>query len=269
MLVQDLQPPSIVEDRGFQNLLKVLDHRYIPPSRRTIMRDNLPALYEKMKMEFTALLKSDAEFCSIMTDIWTSRTTAGFLTATCHFLTKEWEMKSVVLDTSRMEVSHTANNIAAALMKVTDNWGITGKVICAITDNASNMVAAVRSTGWQHSPCFAHTINLIVSNSIAEVPEVGEVIQAAKNIVSFFHRSTKATDKLTTVQSQLNVEHKKLIQHVETRWNSVYYMLECLVEQDSAVRTALCLLNRMILSYQWRRLISSRVSLKSFNRLRK
>lgn len=64
------------------------------------------------------------------------------------------KLKSVVLDTSRMEVSHTADNIAAALLKVIDDWGI--------------------------SQQRSHTINLIVSNSIAEVPELKEVIQSSK-----------------------------------------------------------------------------------------
>ena len=83
-----------------------------------------------------------------------------------------------------------------------------------------------------------------MTNSIAEVLEVEELIQAAKNIISFFHRSIKASEKLEKIQSQLNIEHQKLLQHVETKVNSVFYMLECLVEQDAAVRRTLCLLNR-------------------------
>ena len=243
MIVLDLQPPSIVEDRGFQQLLKIMDHRYIPPCRRSIMRDHIPMLYESAKLGLRDLLK-EATYCSITTDIWTSLTTMSFMTVTCHFLTEKWELKSVVLDTPRIDVSHTAVNLAAVLVRIADEWAITSKVACAITDNANNIVAAIRIAGWEHSPCFAHTINLIVTNSIAEVPEVEELIQASKKIVSFFHWSTKASDKLDKVQTQLNIEHHKLIQHVETRWNSVYYMLELFIEQYIAIRTALCLLDR-------------------------
>ena len=46
MLVTDLQP---VEDKGFQEFLKVVDPKYIPPSRRSIMRDHLPNLYSSAK----------------------------------------------------------------------------------------------------------------------------------------------------------------------------------------------------------------------------
>ena len=244
MLVEDLQPSSIVEDRGFQKFLKVLDLRYIPPSRRSIMRDHIPKIYDEVKEEFKSLLQNEVQFCTITTDLWTSRTTMGFMTVTCHFLTNEWELKSIVLDTPRIDVSHTAENLKAALLTITDDWGITTKISCAITDNANNIVAAIRGTGWQHLPCFAHTINLIVTNSIPEVPEVEQIIQSAKNIISFFHQSSKASDKLQTVQTQQNLQQQKLIQHVETWWNSVFFMLEHLVEQDPAVRTALCLLDR-------------------------
>ena len=51
MLAIDMQPGSIVEDKGFQDFLKVIDPKYIPPSRRTIMRDHLPILYQSAMEE--------------------------------------------------------------------------------------------------------------------------------------------------------------------------------------------------------------------------
>ena len=42
----DIQPGSIVEDKGFQDFLKVIDPKYIPPSCCTIMRDHFPGLYK-------------------------------------------------------------------------------------------------------------------------------------------------------------------------------------------------------------------------------
>lgn len=51
MLVTDLQPASIVEDKSFQVFLKVVDPKYIPPSRRSIMRDHLPSLYSSAKQK--------------------------------------------------------------------------------------------------------------------------------------------------------------------------------------------------------------------------
>ena len=87
-----------------------------------------------------------------------------YVTVTCHFLTDEWELKSVVLETTQIEESHTAENIAPMLTDIANKWNIMEKICCVTTDNANNMVAAVRHNRWNHLPCFAHTLNLIVSN---------------------------------------------------------------------------------------------------------
>ena len=44
----------------------------------------------------------------------------GYVTVTCHFLTDDWELKSVVLETTQIEESHTAENIGATLVAITD-----------------------------------------------------------------------------------------------------------------------------------------------------
>ena len=69
MLVLDMQPANIVHDEGFQDFLKVIDPKYIPPSRRTIMRDHLPSLYESIVKKLRDQL-AKIEYCSITTDIY-------------------------------------------------------------------------------------------------------------------------------------------------------------------------------------------------------
>ena len=51
-------------------------------------------------------------------------------------------------------------------------------------------------------------------------------------------------DRLHVNQNSLNLPNHKLIQQVDTRWNSVYYMLERYLEQHEAIRTTLCLLDK-------------------------
>lgn len=127
---------------------------------------------------------------------------------------------------------------------ITDYWRITQKVHCGISDSANNIKRALRLNQWNHLACFAHTINLIVAASIDKDPELVELIQKIKKIVTFFHHSTKAMDRLHVNQNRLNLPNHKLIQQVDTRWNSVYYMLERYLEQHEAIRTTLCLLDK-------------------------
>ncbi len=243
MLATDLQPASIVEDKGFLNFLHVIDPKYQPPSRRTIMRSLLPDHYEKTKQELKAKL-AEAKYCAITTDLWTSRATEGYITVTCHFISSSWELHSAVLATLFVDTAHTAENLAAELMSITTEWEITEKIVCVVTDNACNIVAAVRLNGWKHMPCFAHTLNLVVQDSLKADPQLSEIQKKCRDIVSYFHRSSKATDKLVSIQNRLKVENHKLIQDVETRWNSVFYMFERLIEQHEAVTTTLCLLDK-------------------------
>lgn len=121
---------------------------------------------------------------------------------------------------------------------------ISEKIQAVITDNGANMVAAVRKAGWSHYPCFAHTLNLVVKDSLKAHPDILELQKRSSAIVTYFHHSTRAADKLKAIQKQQKFPEHKLLQAVETRWNSVFYMWERLLEQKEAVTTALCLLGK-------------------------
>ena len=158
-----MQPALVVEDLGFRRFVNMLDPRYDIPSRRTLIR-RLPTKYEGVKLHILKVLPQ-VKLVSLTTDIWTSRATETFLTITVHFIYC-WELKSLVLATIKFNVEHDADHIAAELKRITNYWGITHKVVAIVTDNASNMIAAVRITGWTHIHCFAHTLNLVVQEAI-------------------------------------------------------------------------------------------------------
>ena len=68
----------------------------------------IPKPYEKVK----AVLKN-AEFMALTTDGWTSRSLEGYITVTAHFI-HEWEIKNYILQTRRMDQSHTPREGLAA-----------------------------------------------------------------------------------------------------------------------------------------------------------
>ena len=243
MITTDLQPPFIVEDTGFQSFVSALDPRYKPPSKRTIMRSLLPEKYRSEKEKLQETLSS-VKYVALTTDIWTSRHTEGFLTVTCHYITPDWRLCTAVLSTMNFCGAHTAEHIAETLGKIADDWSIRTKIVCTVTDNAANCVAAVRLLNWRHLPCFAHTLNLIVQDAIKADAVVADAQKKCKAVVSYFHHSVKASDTLREVQQQLKLPENKLINDVETRWNSTYYMMERILQQKQAITTVLCLLDR-------------------------
>ena len=179
---------------------------------------------------------------ALTSDLFTSRATESFLSITCHHLTSFWVLKSLVFETFAFKSSHTAEHIAVSFLRVATSWEISDKVVATPIDNAANIVAAVRIAGWKHAKCFAHTLNLVVSEAI-KADLINDIRKRCRQIVTFFHRSTKATDKLKEIQAQVHIPIHKLIQEVDTRWNSTFYMFERIIEQHEAVTTTLCLSN--------------------------
>ena len=92
----------------------------------------------------------------------------GYITITCHYIDSSWSLHSVILTTTNMQKDHTAETIADELKAATDEWGIIQKIVAVVTDNAANIVAAIRLNGWKHVPCFAHILNLIVQDALKD-----------------------------------------------------------------------------------------------------
>ncbi|CAK1587944.1 unnamed protein product [Parnassius mnemosyne] len=59
------------------------------------------------------------------------------------------------------------------------------------------MVKAVDiAFGKKHIPCFAHTLNLVVQNSMQQCTELRNLINKVKDIVTWFKQSNMASNKL-------------------------------------------------------------------------
>lgn len=56
-----------------------------------------------------------------------------------------------------------------------------------------------------------------------------------KAIVMYFNHSNIASERLADTQKRLNLAPNKLIQMVNTRWNSIYLMLQIMLEQKDAI----------------------------------
>lgn len=68
--------------------------------------------------------------------------------------------------------------------------GHNGQDSAAVTDNGVNVVTAVHKAGWAHYPCFAHTLNLVVKDSMKAHPDLLEIQMKSSAVVAFFHHST-------------------------------------------------------------------------------
>ncbi|XP_060719424.1 zinc finger BED domain-containing protein 4-like [Tachysurus vachellii] len=202
----DMQPCSVIESKGFHQLMNVLELRFNIPSRRHF------------------------------------GTTESFLTVTAHYITSEWEMRSCVLQTHPIYESHTSEHLSEMLTDAVAEWKLerVNSIIPVTTDNAKNIVNATdlaAGLGPQIG-CFAHTVNLAVKSAIS-LNQVSRLLEKVRKVVSFFHRSTTAAHALKTKQDMLELPVHKLIHDVTTHSNSRYDMLQCYVEQQAAIYSAI------------------------------
>lgn len=156
-----------------------------------------------------------------------------------------------MLATKKMEESHTAEHISQTLKEVISDWDIPGtKIVSVVHDNATNMVACTnqlapintnQDPSWgtvQGVRCAGHTLQLCINSTLKKDP-VCRTVAAARRLVSHSKKSAKASTALAEKQRGLNVAEHKLVQDVATRWNSVYLMLDRLLEQRGTVSAVL------------------------------
>ncbi|MGL5596557.1 MAG: hypothetical protein ACRDDA_00215, partial [Aeromonas sp.] len=229
MVVKDTQPFSVVEDEGFRALVSLLDPTYILPTRKA-----LKAMVAKKHIELKEKAQAEVRkvaVVSLTSDMWTSINTDAYMAVTCHYVTSEWKLSSILLGVAKFPKTHTAAHIAEAKATLMREWSISGKVSCMVTDGAANMVACVETLKIRHAHCFAHGLNLVVKKAIDSAPELEDLRNRGRKIVGHFRSSTTAKDKLSQFQHQMGRPQHKLIQEVETRWNSTFAMFQRLYEQ--------------------------------------
>ena len=227
----DLRPYSVVENVGFQGMVNTLDPKYKIPSRRYFTDTAIPTLYSETKVKVLDTLM-EAGRVALTCDAWTSIATVSYVTITAHFINKDWQLVSLVLQTRAMYESHTGANVADLLKRVAEEWHLNDVVL--VTDNAANMVVAAQLGGLVHVRCYAHTLNLACQRAL-KLPSVSRLLARIRRIVSFFHRSTVGAYELGEKQKLLGLPCHKLITDVSTRWNSAFEMVDRFLEQQPAI----------------------------------
>lgn len=223
----DLRPLSLTMGKGFRNFCHLLNPDYVVPCADTVTK-NLLLLYQEQKAKIIELIANCK--VSLTTDLWTSIGSRSYITLTAHFITEDWQFKTIVLATRPVDDKHTGENIANCLLNLKTEFKIE-KLVGIVTDNAANMKkAGFHLDGLIHWFCFSHGLQLAVEEGLKLVP-VKRATGGAKAMVGHFSRSTTATAEL---KKQQNVEPPakpfNLIQSVPTRWNSTFFMAERLLK---------------------------------------
>ncbi|XP_066585542.1 E3 SUMO-protein ligase ZBED1-like [Prorops nasuta] len=233
MICKDNLPFQTVEKQGFKRFVKALCPLYKIPCRSTIttlIEEKYEVLSEIIKLQLHT-----TEHLSLTTDIWTDPLNIkSFLGLTSHYICDN-KLKSVALGVTELKERHTAEYIEMWLLNTVDEWKICiDSIVAIVSDNGANIKKAVKDAFGEskHLSCFAHSLNLIPTKVI-ESKEISFICKKVKCIVTYFKKSVAAMDNLRSISDL------KLIQSIETRWNSTHDMFERFVELFDKVSSVL------------------------------
>ncbi len=230
-----MRPARLVEGEGFQQFIREIDSQYVLPSRRKLTRSDLPKLQEQIQ----ATLKEElakTEWISLTSDIWTSVTSTPFLALTAHFLDKNLRLSSKLIGCIKFGERHSSVNIKDKVKDLLEQYEVQGKIVSCTTDNASNMVKAIRELGVTHIPCLAHKLNLCATDCLEKFELLSTVRKKVLSLVTATKKSSIVKHELEECQKRLNsCQPKALVRECKTRWNSTFLMLQRAVELREAI----------------------------------
>ncbi|XP_070397996.1 zinc finger BED domain-containing protein 4-like [Nothobranchius furzeri] len=241
-IVLDDQPLSVVENEGFRSLNEHLEPRYSLPSRTYLSGTALPELYNRVSAKLAGKLKG-VPALSFTADIWTSDVCPmSLISLTVHWVDSgTHHVCCAVLQVKKCRGSHNRATIAAAIAKMLNNRGIPlEKVHVILRDNASNVKAALEDMAVPNLGCFAHTLQLVVHEGLMSQRSVSDALANSRKIVAHFKHSQLAQSRLEDLQREMQgtgttSTPARLIQDVQTRWNSSFYMVKRLLTEKRAL----------------------------------
>ena len=162
---------------------------------------------------------------ALTSDLWTSRANEACITITSHFLNESHQLNSYVLDTISFDAAHTGDNLSTYFKAALSKWNIEDKVDTIVTDNASNITNGVEYSGRYSLKCTAHTLNLAAKDILEGNEKIDALLNKCRKIVGHFKRSSKAQQKLISIQERLDIKKHKMIQEVRFIKNRICYQI--------------------------------------------
>jgi hypothetical protein len=254
-VVEQSMPLNVGESVGFVEMIKVANRQLTVPDAKGLTE----ILYTK-KVQASGKLKVFLKnrFFSITCDHWTSLANENYGALTLHLI-DEFQLKTFVMSCAKHENGTTAVEVEGQLIHDLNQWGLQKKhLISCVTDTAANMNSFGASvSSWidchfiRHHYCADHLLQLTALkcysgdiDATVTIDEDGEEdrtvssLKKARALVSYFHSSTIATEKLAVAQRSTNPNGAVLKLHsdVKTRWWSTHTLVERVLELKAALQ---------------------------------
>ncbi|KAK1883288.1 putative AC transposase [Dissostichus eleginoides] len=172
-IVEDMLPISTVDSESFRRIVeKIPTKSGVKLPQRKSFAGYLEREYDIMDANLKATL-GEVDFVSTTADIWTVNN-KSFMGVTIHWINSTLQRKKAALACKRIRGRHTYDVIGAEIEEIHSSYGLHGKVVATVTDNASNFAKAFRV----YQPCNLESESENEEEGDDEEPTFTDVIEA-------------------------------------------------------------------------------------------
>uniref|UniRef100_A0A8C3C5D1 Uncharacterized protein n=1 Tax=Cairina moschata TaxID=8855 RepID=A0A8C3C5D1_CAIMO len=234
MIFRDLQPLSVVRDKGFGLLLGYLEPGFALPAPARLA-GMLRHRYGAVRRQLERYLQT-AQALVVCLEPWASRLGHGYLGVSASFIDGEWRRARCLLETRRARQDEAEGDLGEKLRAALAEFGLCSQaVLCVVHDGAQPVAAA---HGWAGLCCAARVLQRCVEAGL-EVEPVQEALSGARGIVRYFQQDAKAGGCLSSKLEALNKSQSKLVLDAGSCWVTTMEMCESLLELRWAVMAVL------------------------------
>ena len=154
-------------------------------------------MYQNLKASLVKQLEidlHDVNMVGFTSDGWEASNMKCFLALTAHYVTRNFDYKSVLLDCRAYAQRHTGPQIALVMDNIMEDFSILTsdhiKKICT-TDGATNMNSALKKSKYMDSQivCVAHLLNNTIREAVEKNVVLYNCVDQCKGLVSRLHTS--------------------------------------------------------------------------------
>ena len=227
-------PYQFVENEQFISLVDHLqgdkERKYIVPCKKSFSETIIPQMTERVLKTIKEDI-SDVKGVMATLDGWTTKIENDpYLSFTLHYV-KNNEMKRRVLKLSDLCQSHKSEDIVLFITKTIEEFGLQQYCPMVImTDNAPNVMKAVRDSGNIAVGCACHRIQNAIKKTLNECPLFKFLVDKCNRISNSFKRNGEWNELLKEVEKEIYEKILKPKSNVNTRWFSNIEVMKRMIE---------------------------------------
>ena len=122
-------PFNILDNAEWGVFVETLsDHQWNLPCRQYMNGTIVPLVYAACKKAVIEKIQSQHHI-AMTTDAWKSFAKQSYVTLTCHLIDHTGELHNILLSTTEIKTSHTAENLRDHIQKELVQWGLQSDIV--------------------------------------------------------------------------------------------------------------------------------------------